>query len=238
MKDKNKAVSIVFCIFVIVGTLLVGIGIILLLSGGRFRQRAVEVDAVINEIQSYRDSDGDYCHRVYVNYTYGGKEYENIYLSEYSSNMYEGKEITLLVDPDDPAKISTGFVTIFVGAMFAGMGVIFGLIGMIPLIVMKRKNSIKKKIVAAGNFLWGKVEHIDYNTSYSVNGQHPYVVYCTYKDEHKDIVYRFKSENIWTNLEYVLPPGSAVRIYVDKENYSRYYVDIESVLQGKIIDYT
>ncbi len=82
MKDKNKAVSIVFCIFAIVGTLLVGIGIILLLSGGRFRQRAVEVDAVINEIQSYRDSDGDYCHRVYVNYTYGGKEYENIYLSE------------------------------------------------------------------------------------------------------------------------------------------------------------
>ncbi len=238
MKDKNRAVSLVFCIFLIVSILLTGIGIFLLLSGSRFRQRAVEVDAIINEIQSYRDSGGDYRHRVYVNYTYGGNEYENIYLSEYSSNMYEGKKITLLVDPDDPAKISTGFITVFVGAIFAGMGVIFGLIGIIPLVMIKRRSAAKKKIISSGSFLWGTVEHIDYNTSYSVNGQHPYVVYCTYKDEYKDIVYRFKSENIWTNPEYALSQGSTVRIYVDKEDYSKYYVDVESVLQGKVINYT
>ncbi len=152
--------------------------------------------------------------------------------------MYEGKKITLLVDPDDPAKVSTGFITVFVGAIFAGMGVIFGLIGIIPLVMIKRRSATKKKIIASGNFLWGTVVHIDYNTSYSVNGQHPYVVYCTYKDEYKDIVYRFKSENIWTNPEYALSQGSTVCIYVDKEDYSKYYVDVESVLQGKVIDYT
>ncbi len=59
MKDKNRAVSLVFCIFLVVGILITGIGIILLLSGSRFRQRAVEVDAIINEIQSNRDSGGD-----------------------------------------------------------------------------------------------------------------------------------------------------------------------------------
>ena len=48
----------------------------------------------------------------------------------------------------------------------------------------------------------------------------------------------FKSENIWTNPEPVITLGSEVRVYVDGNDFSKYYVDIQGVVQGRIVDYT
>lgn len=60
----------------------------------------------------------------------------------------------------------------------------------------------------------------------------------SYRDDYKDIIYCFKSENIWTNPEPVITLGSEVRVYVDGNDFSKYYVDIQGVLQGRIVDYT
>ena len=90
---KNKTEYFVFGIFALVGTIFVIAGIFWMISGIRFRENAAEVMAVISEIDTYRDSDGDTNHKVYVNYSYDGNTYNDIPLGEYSSGMYEGKEI-------------------------------------------------------------------------------------------------------------------------------------------------
>ena len=125
----------VFGILAVVGFIFFIVGIILLVSSIRFQEEAVEVSAEITQIESYRDIDGDISHRVYVTYSYGGKTYENVNLQEYSSGMYEGKEITLLVQPDDLYNVSTGLINILIGGIFVGIGFIFLLICIIALIL-------------------------------------------------------------------------------------------------------
>ncbi len=238
MRKKERVVDFVFGIFAVVGMIFVITGIIWMISGIRFRENAAEVMAVITEIDTYRDSDGDINHRVYVNYSYGGKTYNDIPLGEYSSGMYEGKEIELLVDPQRPGRVSTAFGNIFGSSMFIGMGAIFAAVGICPIILRIRKGAQKKKLISAGRSIFATVDSIDINSSYSVNGCHPFVIYCSYKDEYKDIIYRFKSENLWTDPSRVIQPGSEIRIYVDGTDFSRYHVDTESLLEGKIVDYT
>lgn len=237
MKKKKSAVTLVFSIFLIVGIVFLAVGIGVLYSGIRFRMNAVETQAVITEIETYRSGD-DTHHSVWVEYEYDGKEYKDIRLNVYNSGMHVGKEITILVDPKNPQKVSTEYGLIFAGGVFLLMGVIFTCVGIIPIIVGIKRSSLQKQLIAGGRSIFAKVESITHNTSYRVNGRSPYVVYCTYQDEYKGVVYRFKSDNIWQNPEYFLQPGSDVRVYVNGEDYSKYYVDVESMIENKVIDYT
>ena len=75
-------------------------------------------------------------------------------------------------------------------------------------------------------------------TGYTVNGKNPYIIYCTYKDDYYDRIYRFKSDNLWTDPSLILQSGDDIKVYVDEKDYSCYHVDIESIFKGKIIDYT
>lgn len=238
MKKKSRAVSNIFIIFALIGILFFIVGIVALVWGIRFRQNAVEVTAVITEIDTYRDADGGIGHRVYVDYSYGGNTYQDMPLSEYNSGMYQGKEIELLVDPQNPGKISTASGRIIIAVICIGMGAVFALTGICPTVSGKRKKARNQKLIAEGRSLFATVDRIEINPSCSVNGEHPFVVYCSYKDEYKDIIYRFKSGNLWVDPSQVIQPGSEIRVYVEGEDFSRYHVDTESLLEGKIVDYT
>lgn len=85
-----------------------------------------------------------------------------------------------MIDPDNPAKIRTGFGMILMSAVFGGIGLIFVCVGLIPLIVMGRKAAVTKKLIQAGSYIYAVVESIDYNTGYAVDGQN-------YKKYHVDI---------------------------------------------------
>lgn len=212
-----------------------GIGI--LISHFRFKGNAVEIDAKITDIvvsgtRKHRS------HTVYVTYQYDGETYEDVRFNEYDSGMRKGKTIKILIDPEDPEHVSSQYGMIFAGGVLIFMGVIFFCIGFIPLMVGAKKKSLKKRLMAEGRCIFAKVESVTMNTSLTVNGRHPYVVYCNHKDEYRDVVYRFKSGNIWENPEYCFEPGSDIRVYVNGDDYSKYYVDVESVMENKVIDYT
>ena len=130
-------------------------------------------------------------------------------------------------------------IGLYIGPIvFIGMGVVFAVAGVFSLIGISRKSLKKRKLTASGQYIYATVESIEYNESISMNGKHPFVVYCTYRDDYKDVIYRFKSDNIWTNPEYVIQPGNEIKVFVDRQNYKNYHVDVESILQGKIVDYT
>lgn len=235
---KNKF-PILFClIFGLVGIGLLLGGIVGLRNGLRFKKIAVEVTGEIADITTYTDSDGETHHQVYVDYYYNGVAYENVRLFVYNSGMYVGKEITLLCDPEDPGHIESSSAFVFGSIIFLTMGLIAFLIGFLP-IVFKIKNAIQRKhLLATGQTLQATVEEVTYNTGYSINGRHPYVVYCTYYDPYRDVTYRFKSEDLWTDPEPVLPPGSYINVLVNPSDYSNYHVDVDSAINGRLIDFT
>lgn len=239
MKKKNFPFHYLFGgIFLLVGIVMLAVGIIILGSNRRFRERAEEVTAIISEISSYRGSKGKMRHDVFVSYTYNGRRYEDVSLNFYSSNMYEGKEIRLLCDPENPGHVESSGGMLFLTCMFTGMGILFTIIGAVPIILAVKGSARKKRLLQSGRKIWATVEDIAQNTSYRVNGRHPYVVYCTYRDEGLDTVYRFKSDNIWTNPHLAMRIGDTVPVYVDGKNFQFYHVDVDSSLGGKIVDYT
>lgn len=235
---RGNFTFIFFGIFALIGIGLLCGGIAWLANGIEFKQTAIEVTAEVVHIESYRDSDGDRSYRPYVTYSVNGETYTDIPLHQYSGDMYVGQEVTLLCNPDHPEQTMITWAVYLGAGILMGIGAIFALIGILPIVLTVTKNLKQKKILQNGQILHATVDNIIWNTSLSVNGRHPYVIHCTYKDEYQDITYRFKSNNLWTDPSPVFPIGSYISVYVDPKNYSHYYVDAEQKIEEKIVDFT
>lgn len=224
-------------IFIIVGICILVTGILMFMSAIRFKENGTAVLGVITKIESHHNSEGENSHTVYVSYEYGGSIYSDVRLNSYSSSMYEGKEITLYCDPDNPRRIQTDSMLYLGPGILMGIGCIFMLVGGGILIPMAVKSLKGKKVRELGKSIYAVVEQIGYNANFSVNGAHPYVIYCTYRDDYRDITYRFKSENLWSDPSVVFPVGSTIEVKVMENDYSSYYVNTEE-LDRRVIDYT
>ena len=239
MKQKRNSFMVLFYgIFLVVGAIFSAVGITMALADSGFRERAEEITAEITGISSYRASDGDRRHNVYVTYQYDGRVYEDIELNFYRSGMYEGQEIPLLCDPENPGHVKSPGGMLLLEMVFLLIGILFMGIALVFIAVSRNKARRRKKILSSGKRLSAIVEQIAVNTSYVMNGRNPYQIYCYYRDEYKDVIYRFKSEDLWINPNVVLQPGDTIDVYVDGEDYSRYHVDAESILDKKVKDYT
>lgn len=212
-------------------------GIIWLSSSIRFKERAVEITGVITDIETHQDSDGDSHSSAYVSYEFGGKRYEDVRLNSYSSGMRRGKEIILYCDPGDPWNVQPKSMIYLGPVILGGMGLIFTLTGTGVLIAAAAGASRRKKIREQGKSIYATVEDIAFDTRYSVNGAHPYVIYCIYRDDYRDVTYRFKSENLWVDPSVSFPIGSTIEVKVMEDDYSRYCVITDHIDQ-KLIDYT
>lgn len=202
----------------------------------RFQSTAVEVQGTITSITAHRDSDGDSSHTVLVSYSYEGRDFDNARLGFYSSNMYEGKKITLLIDPDNPGRVTSRTGDTFGYIMLLGMGLIFSLIGFIPLVCILIKSQREKKLLKEGKRLQATVERIDFDQAVTYNGRHPYLIFCTYWDAYQDVTYRFKSKDLTQEPGYA--PGDPISVYVNPQDYSKYVVYVEKTTNPKVIDYT
>lgn len=238
---KDYMEKILFGIFAFVGAVLLIVAIALVCVQIQFKQNADTVSAIIDRIETRRDSDGDYHHSVYVSYEYQGEYYKGVHLNYYSAGMYEGEQIELLCDRNNPHKVRSKGGEIFLVAILGGMGLIFFLIGGIPLVGLIRKEKMRKQLMQTGKPLYARVESIGYNTTLAVNGRHPFVIYCLYEDPYGDVTYRFKSQNLWTDPSLQFPIGSEIKVFVDGNDYSRYCVCVDETASSsnrKIVDYT
>lgn len=235
---QDRFLIIFFLIFGLAGLGMLIAGFIVMSNSLRFQSTAVEVTGTITDIRTHQKSDGDTSHTVLVSYSYNGQSFEDVPLNFYSSGMYEGKEIILSVDPDAPGHMVSKFGSTFAYLMLLGMGLIFGAVGFIPLICMLVRRISGKRLEANGQVLRATVERIDFNSAVTYNGQHPYIIYCTYYDAYKDVTYRFKSGNLMADPSFDYAPGTAIDVYVDPRDYSKYRVKVEQNPNPKLIDYT
>ncbi|MDE7222166.1 MAG: DUF3592 domain-containing protein [Acetatifactor sp.] len=235
-RNNSSLPLLVFVIFALIGCgMLIG-GFIVLKNSLQFRETAVEVTGTITGITSHQNSDGDVRHTVQVSYSYNGQEFSSVPLGYYSSSMYKGKDIILLVDPEDPGHMLSKSGDAFAYIFLLAMGAIFAAVGIIPLICSLASSKKAKKLMATGRQLHAVVEYTDINTSVAYNGRHPFIVFCTYQDSGSGMTYRFKSRNLMRNPGYA--PGDPIEVFVDPEDYSHYTVVADGPANPQIIDYT
>lgn len=235
---KKSAPKGTLLIFGLVGLLFFLIGVVWLFFGIRFTMKAEEVYGVISDVTSYRDSDGDRHYTAYVDYEFDGDYYYDVKLSSYSGSMKVGKEVKLLVNPENPGDPQTIMGAVVGGILFAAFGAVFGCVGFIPMIFMRKANVKGKRLKEQGHYIPAKIESIEQNRNVSINNRHPYVIYCTHEDVFSGTVYRFKSKRVWYNPEIYFQIGGEIKVYVDGQNYSNYYVDVDEPENSRVVDYT
>ena len=233
---ENKTESLIWIIFAIVGAIFVIIGLAVLKNTLNYEDK-VDTKGTITEIYSYRDSTGDEEHEVYVSYTAGGKRYKSK-LSGYSSSFYEGKEIDIYYDKDNPNNIGVKSLDkLFL--IFPGIGMIFVIMG-VSGIVIKIKNDIKEKSLKEnGELIYAEYVETVLNTLYEVNGRHPYNIICEWNDTLDGKKYVFKSKNIWKDPESTIEERNIKQfpVYINRDNMKKYTIDIEALTEN-IVDLT
>lgn len=226
-RGAKKAEKLVFLIFLIVGLVLIAAGVIAEAVQQRVIAKSDPVTAVISEIETRHNGDDT----IWVSYQYQGADYRAP-LHYYSSSMYEGQELTVYVSPDHPE--SAYYKNYLLSGIFAGIGLLFLLIGLVFLTVFARSKKRIQRILTDGRPLDAPVIRVEQNTRYRVNGASPYRVFCQYTDPVSGVQHLFHSDNLWFDPRPYL--GDSLRVYIDGENYRRYAVDtapLESLFQQR-----
>lgn len=127
--------------------------------------------------------------------------------------------------------IEYGFAVIF-GSVMSGIGVLFGLIGLVMFLVVKSQADTKKRLVESGSYVMADIVDIDVNPTQSVQmgtmKMHPYFIACRYVDGNGQ-TYIFKSKSLYYNPSGLLK-SNQLKVYVDLAKPNKYFVDTDSIL--------
>lgn len=224
MKD-NKKETLMWTIFAIIGAIFVTVGLILI--GSVFNSaNKVETTGIITRISLSRSSENE-SYKVYVSYVVKGDEYESI-LNGYSSSFYEGKEVEIYYDKDNPNKIGMKSLDLLI-LIVPGIGLIFLIIGGTGILLKVSKKKLENRLKKDGELIYADYDETIINTSYSINRRHPYKIICEWINPVDNEEYMFKSRNIWINPEDIIEERNIKQfpVYIDKNNKKKYVVDID-----------
>ncbi len=232
---ENKIENLVWIIFSSIGAIFVIIGLVVFGSIFNYDNK-VDTVGTIKEISSYySNAKHNRNHEVYVSYIVDGKEYESR-LNSYSSSFYEGKEIDIYYDKDNPSKIGMKSLDLLF-LIFPGIGLIFLIIGGIGILVRINKRKTEKNLKENGELIYANYVETVLNTSYRVNGKCPYNIICEWNNTLDNKKYIFKSKNIWINPENIIKEKDIKQfpVYIDNNNKKKYTIDID-ILTENIVD--
>lgn len=155
------------------------------------------------------------------------------------SSFYEGQEIEIYYNKNNPAQIGISNFDYFLYLIFSSMGLIFAGIGIIGLYLPINKRKKLKKLKENGEVIYATYTETILNRSYSVNGRYPYNIVCEWNNPIDNKKYIFKSDNIWNNPENIIEERKieTFPVYINREKIKEYVVDIEQITEN-IVDLT
>lgn len=226
---NNKILKLIGIIFGIVSAVMIVISAVAYLAISGKVEECDVVPATITRIDSKIDqSSGSISSRAYVDYSYDGEKYIKVPLHEYISTMYEGKEIELYIDRDNPENISVKSIVIYLLPMiFAGIGVIFLIIASAFMIIIHKRKKALMKLMDEGKKVYGEIQGGEMNRRVTYGGKHPYILRCVYYDDLSGQPIICTSDSVWTNPDELI--GQQIAIYVDRNDSSHYWVDIRNI---------
>ena len=223
-----KTLKIVGTVFSLIGLAVIILGINIIISNNKFMKTAKATEGIISDVEIYRDSDGDRHSTVYVQYEVNGKDYE--YASSFSSSsMREGDDIKVYYNPENPSDFKLEGETIFNTVFPIAFGSVFFIVGMGMIIPPIIKSQMQNKVKQYGELINAEIDDVDVNYNMAVNGRHPYVIVCSWKDPSSGGLYQFRSNNLWFNPEKLLEGRKTIDVYVDMQNPKKYYVDTSDI---------
>ncbi len=240
IKSAEGTLNIFGIVFLLVGIIMIVASIMMFVNNKQFEAHAEKTMAVITEIDRYTTGSGDdrtIHHDVYVEYRVDRKVYNRM-LNTYNSSMYEGKEIEVMYNPDNPDDVrvneNVGSVILII------MGLVFGAIGGGIFFTNVIAGGKRKKLLADGDRVTGTITNVITVMNVRINNRHPFKAEVEVIDPYTGEKYLYSSKQVMDDIFYMI--GSTVDVYVDRNDKSMYYVDLDSVevddySAGKVHDF-
>ena len=227
-KPNNQFIEkILALIFVVLGVIFIIVAVLLASHSGRIARTYIKTTAEITGFDiSRRNTDDRYSRRTAIKYEVEGQSLEQL-LNEYSSSMYEGKIITVLVNPEDYYDVRTSTLLYLPAIIFGVVAIPFLVVSIILIVVMVSRNKRFSRIYEEGKRITAEVTGGRINRNYSVNNRHPWRLECRYEDTFTGEEHVFKSGNVWFDPNQYI--GRPISVYILDGNFSNYYIDVDSL---------
>lgn len=230
----NKFENLIWIIFASIELIFLIIGLFVCKSLFNYENK-IDTTGIITEISTYKSTNNNIRHEVYVSYTVEDKEYESK-LNSYSSSFYEGKEIDIYYDEENPEKIGVKSLDL-IFLMFPGFGILFLVIGGTGILVKISKKNKEKKLRENGELIYANYVETAINHSYRVNGKFPYNIICEWNNPEDNKKYILKSKNLWIDPENLIEEKDikTFPVYINLSNPKQYFIDVDSLIED-IVD--
>ncbi|RUT66835.1 hypothetical protein CKG00_10880 [Morganella morganii] len=220
-------VRIIFGIFAVIGLLMLMGGSYLYLSGYSQEKNGIVATGQIIDLSVHRSDNGiSYC--PVVKYTDGQDTY--VMESSYCSSGYRnasGDNIEVIYQPGIPANaVIHSFGGLYGGAVILlGMGVIFALVGTLPLIIMYLRGKSAQRLLREGMPIKARITGAEMNTTISINGRCPFRIVAQVHNSAENTVKLYYSRNIAFDPAPFIHQ-EFVTVYADTKNPDNYFMDI------------
>ena len=227
-KPNNQFIEkILALIFGVLGVIFIIVAVLLASHSGRIARTYIKTTAEITGFDiSRRNTDDRYSRRTAIKYEVEGQSLEQL-LNEYSSSMYEGKIIPVLVNPEDYYDVRTSTLLYLPAIIFGVVAIPFLVLSIILIVVMVSRNKRFSRIYEEGKRITAEVTGGRINRNYSVNNRHPWRLECRYEDTFSGEEHVFKSGNVWFDPNQYI--GRPISVYILDGNFSNYYIDVDSL---------
>ena len=230
MKKRDEELTRATIKAVIIGVIIAAIPVIMFINSLVFGQNAIETTATVTDFKIHIDSDGDKDYTIYFEYTDEAERFTGNYRS---SSRPDGGVVTVFYNPSNPRDVSTSrntgsfwwFITSAVVIMFVWAGIS----GVLTPI---KRRARKTELLADGRRILAALVDVTIKST-SDNEKKDAVMICEFTDEASRETHKFKSYSFSDTLPQMDDPEEKllVPVYVDNDNYKKYYVAVEEFFQ-------
>lgn len=164
-----------------------------------------------------------------ITFDYNGRSYQ-FHENVSTSDMFEGEQVTVYFPKGEPAKaeLKSFFASWFMTLLLGIFWVVFGGIGGIGLWFSTKSSRMREElmVMGKGRKVSMPISEVTKDYSFKMNGRSPFVIVAQWHDKSSNTVYQFKSEYIWFNPEMYLTEKKEIDVFIDPNNFKRYYVDV------------
>lgn len=137
-----------------------------------------------------------------------------------------GETVEVIYQPDRPDEAEVNsFMTLWLGVMIVGaLGTVFSLIGLALVFALGRKSSGDRRLKLHGQAIQTDFQGVERDTSYSVNGRHPFQVVTQWKNLSTGEIHLFHSDHLWYDPTSHIKTGK-ITVYTERGNPGKYFMD-------------
>ena len=225
IKGVRTVMLLIGIIFTFVGIILFSAGCVVMAKHISDKQNYEKTQANITEINHTNSN-------AFIEYTIDGITYEGK-LNEYSTNMQVGDPVWIYYDPEDPYEFISDSKIFEI--IFISLGGFFTVIGVVFMIICYKKKRKVNELIVNGDKLSGTIVAVRTNYNIRVNNRYPFIADCEVINPYDNEKYLYRSENVMEDISMLV--GMTVTVYVDRNDRSKYYVDIQELLNSYNSDF-